>query len=68
MRETFQEGHEIVVFKIRKAGTFIGLGLMSILSVSNIGRYSLTNLCHYIIVLLMERKTNKTMGDGLVYE
>lgn len=31
MRETFQEGHEIIVFKIRKAGAFIGLGILSII-------------------------------------
>ncbi len=30
MRETFQEGHEIVVFKIQKEGNFIGLGILSI--------------------------------------
>ncbi len=31
MRATFQERHEIVVFKIRKAGSFIGLGILSII-------------------------------------
>ena len=39
MRETFQDGHEIVVFKIHKQGAFIGLGIMSIIRHLDPGKY-----------------------------